>query len=289
MSAVATVFPLAWMVRAIAPDAALTELGGGGDAHDLDLSPPQRAAVETADVVAFMGALAFQPQVETAVEAATGQVVDVAEIAGEDALLEAGAHAHEEEGEEHTGEEEGQEHAGEEATVDPHLWFDANLMAQVATRLGEAFAAADPQRAATYQDRAATVSGQLSQAAADVEGLLGGDCEFDEAIVSHEAYGYLLEPFGKRQHGVAGVAPEPGASGADLAALVDEIQAEGLRYVLAGPEEGRADAEALAAEAGVELLEILNLEAVTPAQAETGYPDLLRAQAETFATALGCT
>lgn len=259
-TAVTAVYPLAWLAGQIAPDAALTALAeGGGEAHDLDLTPPQRAAVETADVVLYMGELGYQPQVEQAAGAATGQVVDVAAIAGD--RMRPG---------------------------DPHLWFDAGLMAEVATRAGEAFAAADPDGAEGYRANAERVRGELAALADDVEGLLGGDCAFDQAIVSHEAYGYLLEPFGLRQRGVAGVQPELGASSAELAELVGEIEAEGLRFVLAEPEEGRADAEALAAEAGVELLEILNLESVDERLAGEGYPALLRRQAETFATALGC-
>ncbi len=204
LQTVAAVYPLAWVAGQIAPDAEVNLLNEGGqEAHDLDISPPQRAAIETADVVLYMGDIDYQPQVEDAIPAAPGEVVSAAEVAGDDALL-------------------------------------------------------------------------------------GGDCAFDEAIVSHAAYAYLLQPYGKTQHAVTNVSAEGDASAGELAEIVGEIREEGFTHVLAEPVEGREGAEAVANEAGVELLEISPLDAVTEEQAAAGLPDLVRAQAETFATALGC-
>jgi ABC-type Zn uptake system ZnuABC Zn-binding protein ZnuA len=87
---------------------------------------------------------------------------------------------------------------------------------------------------------------------------------------------------------VTDVGAEGDASAAELAAIVSEIRTEGFTHVLAEPSEGRNGAEAVVREAGVELLEIVPLESVTDEQAATGLPDLVRAQAASFATALGC-
>lgn len=140
------------------------------------------------------------------------------------------------------------------------------------------------RRTATTRSRTA----RSRTATGDLEATLGGECRFDEAIVSHAAYGYLLEPFGKQQHAVTGVGAEGDASAGELAEIVEEIRAEGFTHVLAEPVEGRAGAEAVVAESGVELLEILPLDAVSAEQAEVGLPDLVREQATAFATALGC-
>jgi len=106
--------------------------------------------------------------------------------------------------------------------------------------------------------------------------------------VSHAAYGYLLEPFGKTQHAVTDVGAESDASAAELAEIVEEIRAEGFTHVLAEPVEGRAGAEAVVRETGLEMLEILPLDGVSEQQADAGLPDLIRAQAAAFGTALGC-
>lgn len=289
LTAAASVFPLAWMARQVAPEADVQFLGSGSaEAHDLELTPAQREAVGKADVLLYMGEIGYQPQIEQAAGSADGEVVDVSEIAGEDRMLVAAedAHAGEEE-DEHAGEED--EHAGEGA-LDPHVWFDAGVMADVAQRIGEAFAAADPDRADTYTANADRVQEELASSAEVIEDVLGAECRFDEVIVSHAAYGYLLEPHGYSQHAVVGVTSgEAGGSGAALAEIVAEIEQEGFEHVVAEPVEGRADAEAVARETGTQLLDVFPLDVVDDEQAEQGYPALLRQQAETFGTALGCS
>lgn len=281
ISAVAAVYPLAWVAEQVAPDVEVALLPGGGlEAHDLEITPGQRQGIQASDVVLYVGEIGYQPQVESAVRSATGEVVSLSRVAGEERLLGSGddPHAHEED----------LERGGGEVIIDAHIWFDPEVMADVAIRTGEAFAAADPENAATYREKAATLSKDLSGLRGQLDDVLGGDCRHDEAIVSHQAYGYLLEPYGYRQHGLTGTNPEAGASSAQLARLVEDIQREGFEYVLAEPVEGRQDAETVAREAGVELLEISPLDAVTEDQAEAGFPSLVREQAAQFARALGC-
>jgi zinc transport system substrate-binding protein len=243
----------------------------------------------------YTGGIDYQPQVEEAIPAAQGQVVNAAEVAGEEALLAASteAHAHDDEGDDHEdadahADEEGEAHSDEAGSVDPHLWFDPAIMAEVAGATGEAVATADPDNAEAYRQNAAAVSDEMAALGADLDSLLGGDCRFDEAIVSHAAYAYLLEPYDTTQHAVTNVSAEGDAAAGELAEIVGEIEEEGFTHVLAEPVEGREGAEAVATETGVELLEIFPLDAVTDDQAATGLPDLIRAQAEAFATALGC-
>ncbi len=289
LQAVAAVYPLAWVIGRVAPEADVELLNQGAqEAHDLDISPQQRAAIETSDVVLYTGDIGYQPQVEEAVPAARGQVVSATEVAGDEALLAASADAHAHEDEEAHGDEEAHEDE-ETGGTDPHLWFDPEIMADVAVAVGDAFAEADPDNAETYRRNAAQVGDEMAALDEDLDTALGSDCRFDEAIVSHAAYAYLLEPYGKTQHAVTDVGAESDASAGELAEIVGEIRAEGFTHVLAEPVEGREGAEAVATEADVELLEVLPLDAVTDEQAATGLPDLVRDQTEAFATALRCT
>lgn len=287
VSAVAAVYPLAWLAERVAPEAKVSLLTtGGAEAHDLDLTPGQRSAVEGSDVVLYVGDIGYQPQVEKAVKSASGQVVSLSDVAGDRVLNAAGdAHAGEEAEEgEHAGEESSE---GKEA-VDAHMWFDTEVMADLADQVGAAFAAADPSGKEAYLRNAAEARGELTALGGELKELLAGPCRFKEVVVSHQAYGYLLRPFGHTQHGVTGINPEAGASSAKLSELVEEIKAEGIDHVLAEPVEGRKDAEVVAKEAAVELLEISPLDAVDETEARTAFPELLRQQARQFATALGC-
>jgi zinc transport system substrate-binding protein len=268
VSAVATVYPLAWLAEAIAPDADVTFLGvGGAEAHDLELTPAQRQALESAQVIAYVGDIGFQPSIEETIAGAEAEVVSAAEVAGEQRLLPVA-------GDEHDG-------------VDPHVWFDPRIMADVATRLGEAFAAADADRAGTYTANANAVRTKLLHLADEIDASLD-DCRFDEVVVSHAAYGYLLEPRGIAQRGVSGPDEHAAASPAQIAELVSHIDETGIAAVLTEPVEGRRDAEAVAAEADVELVDIYSLDIVDEDQAERGYPRLLREQAQAAARALEC-
>ncbi len=292
VSAVAAVYPLAWIAEQVAPDAEVALLSAGGlEAHDLEITPDQRKRIETSEVVLFVGDIGYQPQVEDAVVVADGEVVSLAEVAGANRLLEPTEDAHEDEEAEAEiteGEVEDDDAGEEEATVDAHIWFDPAVMADAASRTGDAFAAADPDNAEIYQGNAEELRSQFTALEGELGEILGGDCRHDEAIVSHQAYGYLLAPFGVAQHGVTGINPEAGASSRELGELVNEIRADGVEHVLTEPVEGREGAETVAREAGVELLEIFPLDAVTDDQAEAGFIALVSEQAEQFAVALGC-
>jgi zinc transport system substrate-binding protein len=281
---VATVFPLAWMAEQIAPDAGLVFLGARGqDPHDLELSPGDRDALETADLVLYMGDIGFQPQVERALTSRTGATVSVADVVGE-AALRTREDDHDEDDDDH--DDEGDDDHDDD-TIDPHVWFDATAMAQVAEAIGAAVADLDADHGGTYTTAAAAVRDTLRDLDAEIDALLSG-CTLDTAIVSHEAYAYLLEPRGLEQEGISGAGGHSEASPRRLAELTERIREQGIPAVLAEPFEGRSDAEALAAEAGVPMLEIDPLEVVTDEQATAGYPGLLRQQAEAFAAALEC-
>jgi zinc transport system substrate-binding protein len=296
LTAVTTVFPLADMAQQIAPEAEVTLLTSSGqDPHDLELSPGDRALLESADVVLYMGDIDFQPQVEQAVGDATGEVVDASAITGADSWLGFDGHthddddAHDDDGHAHD-DDDAHAHDDDDAhddDVDPHMWFDAGIMAEVAHEIGTAFAAASPDEAEAFRERAEALHDELLALDEELDEVLS-DCEREVAIVSHEAYAYMLDPRGLEQEGISGAGGHGDASPQRLAELTQRIQEEDLPAVLAEPVEGRADAEALANEAGVDLLEIDPLEIGTDELFEQGYPDALREQAATFAEALEC-
>ena len=264
--AVATVYPLAWIVGEVAPDLEVDSLAARGqEPHDLELSPSQRAVVERAPLLVYLGDIGFQPQVEDAIAGASGEAVSAAEVIGDDALLR----------------------TDDGGQIDPHLWFDPSLLVDVATQIGEAAARAFPDRAQEYRDNAERVARQLDELAQEVDRLLER-CRHDEVVVSHEAYAYLLTPHGLTQSGISGAGADSEASPQDIRALSARVREEGLPAVLSERIEGRSDATAVAREAGVELIEISALDIVTQEQAARGFPALLLAQAQAVATAAGC-
>ena len=368
LSAVAPIYPLAWLTEQIAPGADVHLLTDQGEeAHDIELTPRGRERIERDDVVVYMGQLAYQPQVETAVEEATGIVVGFDEVVGTDVLREwdhthdhshddhddhghddhddhshddhddhghddhddhddhghddhddhghddhddhghddhddhghddhddHGHDGHDDHG--HDGHDDHDDHGHDDhddhghGTYDPHAWFDPAAMGLMAEAVAAAFTELDPDHAELYDANADALVEEFMEVDALMVEQLGGTCTHEVAIVSHEAFAYLIEPFGHTQEGVSGAGGHGPASPARIAELVDLVDEEGIEYVLSEPIEGRADAEAVATEAGVEVLDVFSLEVVDEDELfeEMGFMNLLREQIELFAQALDC-
>jgi zinc transport system substrate-binding protein len=107
---VASFYPLAFAAERVAGDEwkVVDLTPPGTEAHDVELSIEDRAAIEDADVVLYLGDYGFQPQVEAAVEEASGVVVAVGDSSGED------------------------------VSADPHLWLDPGRMSLIVAEVAGA-------------------------------------------------------------------------------------------------------------------------------------------------------
>ncbi|HVH53011.1 MAG TPA: metal ABC transporter substrate-binding protein, partial [Actinomycetota bacterium] len=76
---VAAIYPLAWAAERVGGSRVSVEdlTPPGVEAHDTTLTAGQRADIQTAEVVVYLGQIALQPDVEDAVNDARGRVVDL--------------------------------------------------------------------------------------------------------------------------------------------------------------------------------------------------------------------
>ncbi len=272
---VASFYPLAFLAQRISgPGWEVLDLTPpGAEAHDVELGIEDRAAIENADLVAYLGDIGFQPQVEAAVEEASGVVVAAADGLE---LLEGEAHE-EEEGETHEGEEE--------LTADPHVWLDPVTFATVEERVTEGLVSADPDGRDGYEERAAELRAELEALDGEFQQGLQG-CRFDTMIVSHEAFGYLAQRYGLGQLGVAGLEPEGEPTAERLAEAAEFVreQRAGAIFYEAGAEAQQV-AETVASDAGVPALPLYTLEG----QPESGdYLTVMRDNLESLREGLDC-
>jgi zinc transport system substrate-binding protein len=230
---VASFYPLAWAAERIAgPGWEVIDLTPPGvEAHDVELSLEDRAAIEDADVIVYMGQIGFQPQVEGAVLEAEGLVVDVSRLLPDEPLRR-----------------------------DPHFWLDPALLGAVTL---------DTVGALRRETQIAEAAVQAARQ--DLDGLhfryqrFLNDCRYRAMIVPHEAFGYIADRFGLRQFGLAGVTPEGEPTAGRLAEarrLIEDGQA-GAVFFEAGGETQRA-IDNLAADAGVPALPLSTLESEPP-------------------------
>jgi zinc transport system substrate-binding protein len=249
---VASLYPLAFAAERIAgPGWAVIDLTPPGtEAHDVELSLEDRAAIEEADVVLYLGPLDFQPQIERAVLETDARVV---------AAWDTGA-----------GGEDG-------ATLDPHAWLDPVLFAGMVDRIGKALG--QPAAAERLRGELEELDGRYRNGLAD--------CDARTMVVSHEAFGYLARRYGLEQVGLAGLEPEgePTATALREAATVLAETDAGAVFYEAG-EEARRIAGTVAEDAGVAALPLSTLESRPPSG---DYVTAMDANLDSLREGLGCT
>ena len=258
---VAALFPLAWVAERVGGSwVDVVDLTPPGtEAHDATLSAAQRADLQVADVVIVLGVAGFQPDVERAVAQATGAVVDV--TAGLD-LLDVGG------------------------SVDPHLWLDPALLAEVVPDVAAAFAAADPSHATDFEANAAAARELLATIDGEFRDGLAG-CAFRSFVTTHAAFGYLARAYDLTQVAVEGLSPESEPAAAAVEAALGAI-AEGTAapaVFAEATEEGRRIGRAVAEQAAVDLFGLSTLESDP---APLGYPAVMRGNLLSLTEGLAC-
>lgn len=257
-------------VRSLTPPAA--------EPHDVEVSPRVARDLATADVVLVLSG-GFQPAVDEAVAARRpGTVVDAAAVPSIAAAL-AGRRA-----------AAGAEPLGpDEPSVlgaDPHFWLDPLLVADLAQTVSDTLAEVDPPRAETYAARAADLVADLAQVRqAYAEGLAA--CDRDVVVVSHEAFGFLLDGFGIRQVGLSGLDPDAEPSPARLREIRSVVREQAVTTIFTESLVSPKVAESLAADLGVTTALLDPVE--SQLDESTDYRDVMLANLEALRTALGCS
>jgi zinc transport system substrate-binding protein len=224
----------------------------GSEAHDVELSFRDRTALQSADLVLYLGDIGFQPQVERAIPDATGEVVLAAtSIEGDD----------------------------------PHVWLDPLVFAEMAERVAAGYARVDQGKADGYRTRAERLRTRLDALHERYLTTLA-QCRLDTILVTHEAFGYLAERYGLEQVGLAGVSPEGEPTSESLVhaeRLVRDEDVEAIFYE--ETEEGRRIAETVGADLGIPALPLATLES-SPARGT--YLTVMDANLDSLAEGLQC-
>ena len=107
---------------------------------------------------------------------------------------------------------------------DPHVWFDVSLWKDVARRMADIFAEADPVHAHEYLDRLTRYLEALSDVHAYVQeqaARIPGDKRV--IVTSHDAFGYFGRAYGFEVHGLQGISTATEAGTADVRRLADFV------------------------------------------------------------------
>jgi zinc transport system substrate-binding protein len=220
---------------------------GNASPHTYALKPSDAAALESADLVFWVGE-EFELFLGRPLHSLSDEsrVVELADTEGvvllpprEGGLWEPhmdehpeGEHAEEEhhEGEEHA---EG-EHHHEHGAFDGHLWLDPHNAKLMAARIASVLAERDPEHAGTYRANGDALQARLDALDADLAMRLA-PVRTVPFIVFHDAYQYFEKRYGLAGVGSITVSPEQPPGAKRLQDIQEKIATNGARCVFREP------------------------------------------------------
>jgi ABC-type Zn uptake system ZnuABC Zn-binding protein ZnuA len=201
------------------------------DPHDYEPTPADLKAVADADVVVKNG-VGLEKWFEDAIASAEpkGAVIDAS-----------------------TGVRLRYEDGGD---ADPHIWHDPRNAVIMAANIAHALEAADPARAADFEQRAAAYTAQLQTLDADVAAQLA-TLTNKKLVTNHDAFGYYVARYGLDFVGavVPSFDSQAELSQQDINQLVAAVKAQGVKAIFSESSLPPKAAEAIAKEAGVKVVE----------------------------------
>jgi ABC-type Zn uptake system ZnuABC Zn-binding protein ZnuA len=181
---------------------------------------------------------------------------------------------------------EGSSPGHETETVNPHLWLNVGYAELYVDRLIEALVAADPTHAADFSATGTAYRDQLATLDTDIRALLATIPEDRRRVVSlHEAFPYLAAAYGLQIVGSVLQNPGQEPSAADIAALIDQVRAEGAAAILAEGQFPQDLVDVLAQETGVAVVRGLYSDTLGDPPVDT-YEGMMRYDAQLIADAL---
>lgn len=305
-SVVTTTNILGDVVAAVAGDVAdvTTIMPVGANPHDFQASAQEAAAMRQADLLVVNGA-GFERGLLDVIEGAEADGVPVHEAISAVETLHLGDHRHDhaedratvdaDDGHDH-GDEDAQGHGSggaghSDAGVDPHFFTDPVRMAAAVEGIVDALVAEVP----AIDEEALRTSAheyltELEQLDADIEAAFARiDVDNRVLLTNHEVFGYLADRYGFELVGtvIPGGSTSEGASAADLAALVDEIDEHDVPAIFADTSAPADLAQVLADEVGdVAVVELFSESLGEEGSAGATYLEMMRTNAERIVSAL---
>ncbi len=266
---VTTLYPLEYFARRVGGDLVkVTNLVGPGvSGHDFEPSPEDMRTMQAADLIVVNG-VGFEPWIDRAIASLGDGVQPVVKVSHQFSLNDAGASA---------------------GGADPHLWLDPLKAKHQVEAVLEALATADTIHQEVYEQHAGQLLVEIELLHDQYSSTLQ-TCRHSIFVTSHAAFGHLASRYGLTQIALAGISSDAEPATGELARLTRQIDASGVKYVLAETFGGRRLSQTVANEIGATVLDMHPLESLTPDQADSGetYLSIMRSNLESLSTALEC-
>lgn len=144
----------------------------------------------------------------------------------------------------HEGEEvlEEEDHGGE---LDPHVWLSPRAVKVQAQNIAAGLSELDPENAETYQTNLNSFLADIDQLDQEIQAELA-PIQNRNFMIFHPAMGYFAHDYELEQISIEVEGTEPSAQ--EMAALIDEAQAEGIKVIFVQKEFSTRSAETIAKE-----------------------------------------
>lgn len=144
------------------------------------------------------------------------------------------------------------DHGHDAEHPDPHFWTDPGQMQLFAKHISEHLAQRDPDQAAVYQQRYATLAEQLRVLDQTIRTLLQ-PVRQRRFLVWHPAWGHFAAAYDLTQIALQDAGKQPGPK--SLARLRQQTQAQQIRVILMQPQIQRRLVHQIAADMQIQLIE----------------------------------
>ena len=164
-------------------------------------------------------------------------------------------HAHDDQDEQHEDEDDHDAHAGHaHGSEDPHFWFDLDLASVAVRAIADELMALRPGAAASIGERLDDYLGEMADADAEAAALLAELEDGERLLVTfHDAFGYFARRYGLEVAGFLIEGPEQDVGAGQVAALIEEIEHEGVARIYREPQFDSSLIESISDQTGTEI------------------------------------
>lgn len=262
-----------------------TLMAPGTDPHSYTPTPQDLRTLSDVDLI-FINGLHLEEGLEDLLnDAHAPQVVVNATVT---VLANPEAHSAEEHSaEEHSTEEHTDEH--DHGPTDPHTWQSVANVMQWVTTIETSLSALDPAHAADYHAAAEAYLAELTTLESEIRAQVATIPEAQRKLVTdHETLNYFAHDYGFTVIGaiIPSLSSMAASSAQDLAALQDQINAEGVPAIFVGTTVNPAMAEQLAGDLGIAVVPLYSDALSDAAGPAATYLDFMRYNVNAIVTAL---
>ena len=193
-------------------------------------------------------------------------------------------------GAEHSAEAAEASAAHEHAGVDPHTWMNPANVVVWSENIARTLSELDPANATSYAAAAAAYVAELKQLDGELRTQFSAiPAEQRKLVTDHDNLGYLADAYGFTVLGavIPSLSTMAAPSAQEMAALQDQIKAEGARVILVGNTVNPSTAQQLAQDTGAQVVAIYTDSLSDAAGPAPTYLAMLRHNAAAILAAFG--